>query len=116
MVKARARAGFTLIELTIAIVLLAIGLLALAGALARALHVTTEARVRHAALREAEGVADSLSFARSLEAGSAVAHGIVLDWSAQPCGSTTCARVRATIHGDTLSLLGAASPSAHDAR
>lgn len=106
----RARSGFTLIELTIAIVLLAIGLLALAAALARALHVTTEARALHAALRVAEGVADSLaSTPGSITSGSAIAPGLFLTWNEERCGGSACARVIAMTRTDTLSLLGAPS-------
>ena len=114
--KPRPRAGFTLRERTIAIVLLSIGLLALAGALARALHVTGEARALHSALREAEGVADSLSFQAAIEAGVVAMPGIALAWEAEPCALVTCARVTAMTPLDTLSLLTVVNATPGDDR
>jgi prepilin-type N-terminal cleavage/methylation domain-containing protein len=105
MVKDSRRGGFTLIELTIAIVLLAIGLLALTGALARALHATAGARVAHAALREAESIADSLVLAGAVEAGRRAARGFSVEWRPAACGERSCMRIYAVTAGDTLSLL-----------
>lgn len=89
------RAGFTLIELTIAVVLLAVGLLALVGALARALQETQAARGRHAVLRHMEGIADSLAIAESAGSGTREVSGYRLDWRPEPCGAGTCVRIRA---------------------
>ena len=101
----RGARGFTLIELTIAIVLLSIGLLALTGALARALRESTDARAIHVALRDAEGVADSVASADSAAAGTRVRAGYTLAWRAEACASVTCVRVIAALPRDTLSLL-----------
>ena len=101
----RARAGFTLVELTIAIVLLAIGLLALTGALARALRDTTGARAVHAALRDADGIADSIATADSAGAGTRVLQGYTLEWHTESCGSAACVRVSAALARDTVSIL-----------
>jgi prepilin-type N-terminal cleavage/methylation domain-containing protein len=105
VVKCTRHGGFTLIELTIAIVLLAIGLLALTAALARALHATTSARVAHAALREAESVADSLVLLQSIDAGTRVGPRYRVAWQSAACGERTCVRVTALTESDTLSLL-----------
>ena len=104
----RAR-GFTLIELTIAIVLLAIGLLALTGALARALHQTSDARSNHAALREAEGLTDSLAATGVAAAGAIERRGVALRWHAEACGLAECLRVTAATSSDTVSLVAALS-------
>jgi len=111
----RRPAGFTLIELAIAIVLLAIGLLALTGALAQALHATTSARRAHSALREAESVADSLVLAGVLEAGARQGRGFRLEWRPAQCGAAACVRIVAALPGgDTLALL--ARPAAASGR
>jgi prepilin-type N-terminal cleavage/methylation domain-containing protein len=104
----RARSGFTLIELTIALVLLAVGLLALVGALARALQETQHARLRLAALRHAESVADSLAIVATAGAGARAAAGLRVEWRAEPCVAGECMRVVArtlTASGDSLALL-----------
>ena len=101
----RARAGFTLVELTIAIVLLAIGLLALTGAIARALRETTDARAMHAALRDADGVADSIASADSAAAGTRALPGYTLEWHTESCASATCVRVSAALARDTVSIV-----------
>ena len=109
MVRRRARcsvAGFTLIELTIALVLLAVGLLALVGALARALQETQAARGRHAALRHMEGIADSLAIAESAGSGAREVAGYRLDWRPEPCGAGTCVRIRARHDGRASETFG----------
>lgn len=90
----RGRAGFTLIELTIAVVLLAVGLLALVGALARALQETQAARQRHAVLRHVEGIADSLAIAGSAGSGARDVAGYRVDWRPEACVAGTCVRIR----------------------
>lgn len=97
--------GFTLIELTIAVVLLSIGLLALSGALAAALHATVSARAGHAALRAAEAVADSLAYADTVAAGAVAQHDIDVRWQPMPCPLGECVQVSATHAGDTITLL-----------
>ena len=109
MVSGRARGGFTLIELAIAVVLLAIGLLALTGALVRSLTETVDARAKHAALREAEEIADSLAAASSISAGSIEVAGVTIEWQPVSCGGAACARVSARTRTDTLTLLTAAA-------
>jgi len=99
--------GFTLIELTIAIVLLAIGLLALTGALAQALRVTTDARVAHAAMREVEGIADSIAEASVATSGERHRPGYRVEWTPAGCIASGCVRVMAILPRDTLSLLTA---------
>lgn len=106
----RMRRGFTLIELVIAIVLLAIGLMALTGALTRALHETASARAQHAALRRAESIADSLVLARAVGAGSLGRPGVSVWWVPERCALGTCVRVHAAAAGDTLSLLARVAP------
>lgn len=105
--RRRPRAGFTLIELTLAVVLLAIGLLALIGALGRALEETQAARLRHAALRQAESAADSLS--RSpVTRGYRVSGPIRVEWRPEACAAGACVRVVAFANAparDTVALL-----------
>ncbi|HEX6640661.1 MAG TPA: type II secretion system protein, partial [Thermoanaerobaculia bacterium] len=101
----RVRRGFTLIELTIAVVLLAIGLLALTGALVGALRATSTARAEHAALRRAEAVADSLVSMGVPGAGSLTRPGFTIWWAPEPCALGECVRVHAAAASDTLSLL-----------
>ena len=96
MVSART-GGFTLIEIAVAMVLLAVGLLALTGALARGLHATASARSKHAALRDAAAVADSL----------APNAGVPLWWEPASCDGAACIRVSVVVDGDTLRLLTA---------
>lgn len=105
----RARRGFTLIELVLAMVLLAIGLMALTGALTMALRETAAARLQHAALRRAEAVADSLVLQGTGTAGSLTRPGFSVWWTPEPCALGTCVRVRAAAAGDTLSLLARVS-------
>jgi prepilin-type N-terminal cleavage/methylation domain-containing protein len=105
-----ARRGFTLIELIIAMVLLAIGLMALTGALAVALRETGSARVQHAALRRAEAVADSLVLVGAAGAGALRRPGLAVWWTPEPCVLGQCVRVRAAAADDTLSLLARVSP------
>ena len=100
-----ARHGFTLIELIIAMVLLAIGLMALTGALTVALRETASARLQHAALRAAGSVADSLALAASSDAGSLRRPGYAVWWTPQSCALGTCVRVSVDAAGDTSSLL-----------
>lgn len=104
--------GFTLIELTIAIVLLAIGLLALTGALAQALRATTDARLAHAAMREVEGIADSIADAAAVSAGLRRRTGYRVEWAAADCIAAGCIRVTAVLPRDTLSLMTAMRGSA----
>lgn len=104
------RRGFTLIELIIAMVLLAIGLMALTGALAVALRETGSARLQHAALRGAEAVADSLVLAGAAGAGSWPRAGFTVHWAPESCALGTCVRVRAAAVTDTLSLLVRVAP------
>lgn len=110
MVNARAHRGFTLIELVIAMVLLAIGLMALTAALTTALREAAIARAQHAALRRAEAVADSLVLAGLPAAGSLQRPGFTIWWMPEQCALGTCVRVRAEAAGDTLSLLARVSP------
>ena len=105
-----ARRGFTLIELVMAMVLLAIGLMALTGALAVALRETAFARVQHAALRRAEAVADSLVLHGVVTAGSVERPGFTVRWAPESCALGTCVRLHAAAGGDTLSLLARVSP------
>jgi prepilin-type N-terminal cleavage/methylation domain-containing protein len=103
-----ARRGFTLIELTIAIVLLAIGLLALTGALAQALRASTHARAAHAALRDADGIADSLAAgAGAAEAGMRQYDGYRIVWAPVGCITSACVRVTAELPRDTIALVAA---------
>ena len=102
--------GFTLIELVIAMVLLAIGLMALTGALTVALRETASARLQHAALRRAEAVADSLVAAGTGAAGALDHAGFSVSWSPESCPLGTCVRVRAVAAGDTLGLLARVAP------
>ena len=95
----RARAGFTLVELTLAVVLLAVGLLALVGTIGRALQQTQTARMRHAALREAESIADSLAAAGVVASGGRTVAGHRVEWSPEPCAAGTCVRVVARREG-----------------
>ena len=111
MVTSKRRGGFTLIELTIAMVLLAIGLLALTAALTTALRQTAVARLQHAALRRAEAVADSLTLEGAAGSGSIERGGFSVSWTVEGCALGTCVRVRAATDGaDTLSLLARVSP------
>lgn len=105
----RARGGFTLIELTLAMMLLSIGLLALVGALARALEESRVARSKHAALRYLETVADSVVSADAAGAGVAVRPGARLEWGREPCAAGECVRVRAILGAgrDTLEIVAA---------
>ncbi|HEX6589357.1 MAG TPA: type II secretion system protein [Longimicrobiales bacterium] len=104
------RRGFTLIELTIATALLAIGLLTLTGALAFSLRQTTAARLEHAALRRAEAVAESLAVAGAGGSGAIEHAAYSVWWAEEACALGTCVRVRAAVSGDTLSLLARVSP------
>ncbi len=97
--------GFTLLELTLAIVLLSIGLLALVGALARALNETTQARVGHSALRVTESIVDSVRYEPTPAAGSRDVAGSSFWWALEPCASGLCLRVHAAVAADTFSLL-----------
>ena len=99
--------GFTLIEIAVAMVLLAVGLLALTGALARGLHATASARSKHAALRDAAAVADSLAAAPAFGAGARVGAGVPLWWEPASCDGAACIRVSVVVDGDTLRLLTA---------
>ena len=108
MVSARARNGFTLIELTLAMVLLAFGLLALVGALVHALDEAQRARVRHAALRQAEGLADSVVAAGGAYTGARRIGPARIEWRAEDCAAGSCVRFVSTIPGharDTVELL-----------
>ena len=106
----RGRRGFTLVELTIAVVLLAIGLLALTGALARALHAAAAARVGHAALREAESIADSLVLAGTASAGSRAGRGFRVEWRTVGCAGAACVRVVAYTASDSFPLTARPAP------
>lgn len=99
--------GFTLIELTIAIVLLAIGLLALTGALAQALRATTDARLAHTALRDVDGIADSIADGSAAAPGTAQRSGYRVEWVPTVCIASACVRVTAALPRDTLSLVAA---------
>jgi len=102
--------GFTLIELTIAIVLLSVGLLALTGALARALHATARARIAHTAMRQAEGVLDSIALWNGPTSGVGVGPGYRLEWSPEPCAVGVCVRVLVIVERDSVSLLARGAP------
>lgn len=105
----RAGRGFTLIELTLAMMLLSVGLLALVGALARALEESRVARSKHAALRYLETVADSVVSADVRGAGVAARPGARLEWRREPCAAGECVRVRAILGAerDTLEIVSA---------
>ena len=105
--------GFTLIELALATILLAVGLLALLGALAVAVRETESARVKHAALRDVESVADSLSLVRGEGAGAAIRNQATVRWTTVACVIGSCLRVQALTHGarqDTFTVLAAPAP------
>lgn len=101
--------GFTLIELIFAIMLLAVGLLALVGALTRALQESQAARSKLAALRYLETVADSLIMANATGEGRTVRPGVSLEWRREPCAAGACVRATAVIGAgsDTLEVLAA---------
>lgn len=99
------RRGFTLIELTISVVILAFGLLALVGALTHALRVTTDARLSHAALRAAEAVADSCAFLGAAEGGSRIHPRFRLAWSPESCAAGTCVRIIGRVVSSTDSIV-----------
>lgn len=115
-VHPRSRAGFTLVELTVAVVLLAVGLLAVAGTLTRAFQQIREGRQRHNAVRAAESVADSVSHAGGDGEGGVAAGALRIDWRPEPCPVGLCVRVVARVESsssDSVSLLarmGAARP------
>lgn len=103
----RRTGGFTLIELTLAALLLSIGLLALAGALAHSLSATARTRAAHAALREAAGSADSVAAAATFTPGARRSGEIYVWWEPASCGAAECVRVSVAVAGDTLTLLSA---------
>lgn len=103
MVSAR-RAGFTLVEVVVSLVLLAVaflGLAAVASLAATSLHssLTQERTVRHAA-----GLLDSLTFSNAPGSGSATAAGVRYVWTA-PAGAGAEIRVKATSLPDERVLL-----------
>ena len=103
--------GFTLIELTLAMMLLAVGLLALAGALTRALQESHAARSKLSSLRYIETLADSVILADAPGAGGAGRRpGVSLEWRREACPAGACVRVMAVIgpESDTLAILAAA--------
>ena len=98
MVNAR-RAGFTLVEVVVSLVLLAVaflGLGAVAALAATSLHdsLSHERTVRHAA-----GLLDSLTFSMAPGAGSATAGNVLYEWTA-PAGVGAVIRVQATSPAD----------------
>lgn len=89
------RPGFTLVEVMVSLVLLAVaflGLAAVATLAATSLHtsLTHERTVRHAA-----GLLDSLTFSPAFGTGSDTAAGVRYDWVAPP-GAGSEIRVTAT--------------------
>lgn len=94
------RAGFTLIELTLALALLAVGLLALIGGLTRALQETETARQGHAALRRLESVADSLAAVGLPASGAHELAGYLLEWRPEACVAGACVRLTARREGN----------------
>lgn len=96
--------GFTLLELALATTLLSVGLLALVGSLARALHAAQIARNRHAALVVAASVIDSLHASGSHGPGSIVEPGFRIEWAPIGCVLAPCVRVLAIVPlgADTL--------------
>ena len=111
MVSAR-RAGFTLVEVVVSLVLLAVaflGLAAVASLAATSLHaaLSQERTVRHAA-----GLLDSLTFGSSPGSGSAVAAGVRYDWNAA-AGAGAEIRVQATSLASGRVLLELAGRRVH---
>lgn len=89
------RSGFTLVEVVVALVLLAVaflGLGAVASVGATSLHT---ALARERTVRHAAGLLDSLTFSTAPGAGSAVAGGVRYEWVAA-AGAGAPLRVKAT--------------------
>jgi prepilin-type N-terminal cleavage/methylation domain-containing protein len=76
------RAGFSLAEVLVALVLLAVGALALTAAAGRTHAAARDSRHREAALAEAAWILDSLSVTPSPAAGEREAGGLRLRWTA----------------------------------
>lgn len=75
------RAGFSLIELTVAAALLGLGLALTLGAAARCLHATRVAHAQERAVRAAGAVADSLAAAAAPANGVDTVAGTALRWT-----------------------------------
>jgi prepilin-type N-terminal cleavage/methylation domain-containing protein len=92
------RAGFTLVEALVALVLLAFGALAAASAQGWAARTLEAADRREAATTLAERVLDSLALCPVVSDGSLQdGHGLTVAWIAEPAGRAT--RVRLQVRG-----------------
>ncbi len=79
------RRGFTLLEVILAVLVLQLGVLGVAGLLELTSRTLTRAELVESAVTRAEGVLDSLRGVRSVEAGSRpFPGGVVVWWSSGP--------------------------------
>lgn len=76
------RAGFTLVEVIVSLVLFSVGLLGLAGVAALAAGSMGRAFAEETAARHASALLDSLAFATGGGSGTAVQGGVTYEWRA----------------------------------
>lgn len=95
--RLRARAGFSLVELIIALLLLSMGLVALAGAAAVAQLSFAEAAAAEHAANAAAAVIDSLLREPGIQSGSAMHGAAEVQWSVTAGGGVERIHVTATV-------------------
>jgi Tfp pilus assembly protein PilV len=112
----RARAGFSLVEAQVALVLLAAGLLAVAATGVQAIRLLQRAEIVHDANALAASVLDSLAQVHAPVSGSLVQRRVAVTWTATPADSATLivlvARYTADsrVRADTFAILAGVWP------
>lgn len=95
-----ARAGFTLLEVVVALLVLEVAVVGLVGSLVLAASLLTRAEGLETAVATAEGVLDSLTRAQAAGSDSVAYTGGGLWWSIDDSGRVTLRAMQAT--GDTV--------------
>lgn len=106
MVNATAprRAGFTLVEVIVSLLVLAVALLGLAAVSTLAATTMHRSLAQERAARHAAALLDSLTFTAGAGAGDAIVEGIRYQWSAEP-GAGGAIRITAGFPGAAAHLV-----------